>query len=97
MIEYIHENDKLTCRFEGRWDTAKCQELEREISDKISGVNTAVVFDLEKVRYVASAFLRICLKTAKAAGERRFSVAGVSPEVKKVFKIAGFDKLMAIE
>jgi len=51
---------------------------------------------MQDVDYVASAFLRMCLKVVKEVGPRNFSVINVHPNVKKVFKIAGFDKQLSI-
>jgi anti-anti-sigma regulatory factor len=49
------------------------------------------------VEFVSSAFLRICLVVFKKVGAGRFSIVHVSPWVKKVFKIAGFDHSMDIQ
>jgi anti-anti-sigma factor len=96
MIEYSQDSEKLTCHFEGRLDTTKCLEIEKELLDKICGNSAGVVFNLERVAYVASSFLRLCLKAAKEKGAQQFRLTGVSPEIKKVFKIAGFDSVMEI-
>ena len=97
MISYIVETEKLICRFEGRMDTIQCQATEKEIFEKIQSVGTPIVFDLEKVAYIASSFLRICLRASKEIGAERFSLIHVCPEVKKVFKIAGFDRQINIQ
>lgn len=96
-MQYNHGAERVTCSFEGRLDTAKCLEVESEIYNKLNGVKIPVVFDMEKVAYVSSAFLRLCLKIAKEKTSGQFSLTGVCPEVKKVFKIAGFDKIINIQ
>ena len=97
MISYIAEPGKFICRFEERMDTVQCQAVEKEIFEKLQGVGTSIVFDLEKVAYIASSFLRICIRACKEAGTERFSLIHVCPEVKKVFKIAGFDRQINIQ
>lgn len=101
MVQYNLERDitnepKLICAFTERLDTASCLEIEEELVSKVRESKAPVVFNLQDVDYVASAFLRMCLKIAKEVGTGNFSVINVHPNVKKVFKIAGFDKQMSI-
>jgi len=65
--------------------------------EKIELVRMPVVFDLEKVNYVASAFLRICIKVAKDVGAKDLEIIHTCPHVKKVFKIAGLDRQLKIK
>lgn len=97
MIKYSSDNSKLVCSFSGRMDTVKTAEIENEIFEKTRDSKNPVVFDLKEVDYVSSSFLRICLRMARDRGKGNFSIIHVSPLVQKVFKIAGFDKLMTIE
>lgn len=96
MIEFTQDKDKLTCTFLGKLDTGSIPQIEKDLAQKTGGAPGVVVFDLKGVDYVSSSFLRICLKMAKERGEGGFSIVNVSPTVQKVFKIAGFDKIMAI-
>ena len=41
-------------------------------------------------------FLGMCLSVMKEPGIESFELANVTPNVKKVFKIAGIDNLIAI-
>jgi anti-sigma B factor antagonist len=101
MVQYNLEADitdvpKLICAFTERLDTANCQQIEEELYNKVQESKVPVIFNLQDVDYVASAFLRMCLKVAKEVGPGNFSVINVHPSVKKVFKIAGFDKELSI-
>ena len=97
MVQCIMEDEKLLFKFEKRLDTVNCLAFEKEVLEKIGGFGGRVIFNLREVDYVASAFLRLCLKVCKTIGTGRFLLDGVSPEVKKVFKIAGFDKEISIQ
>lgn len=97
MITFTEDGEKLVCVFSGRLDTVNCMDWEKPIHEKIQTLGLPVVFDLESVDYVASIFLRMCIRAAQEAGEGRFSVANVCPAVKKVFKVARLDILMVIE
>ncbi|MDD5671962.1 MAG: STAS domain-containing protein [Candidatus Omnitrophica bacterium] len=97
MVECSVKDDRLLFKFGERLDTVNCLAFEKEVLEKIRGFSGCVIFDLEKVDYVASAFLRLSLMVYKEIGAGRFLLVHVSPEVKKVFKIAGFDKEIPIQ
>ena len=83
------------CIFGERLDTVNCANFEKELLGKTREMKSPVVFDLAKVEYIASSFLRICFQVNKEAGAGNLSLVNVSPEIKKVFKIAGMDKFLA--
>ena len=93
MVTYQETDTQLICAFTGALNTAGCQSFEKELLEKTAASQKNVVFDLEKVSYISSAFLRICIQHAKTKGITAFFVTNVSPEVKRVFKIAGLDQL----
>ncbi len=97
MVKFKIKEEALHCIFSGRLDTENAGKDEVEIeSQKKQLEDMAIVFDLEAVEYVASAFLRTCIKTAKEKGHK-FSVRHMKPNVTKVFKIAGIDKVILID
>ncbi len=97
MVEFIKSDDKLTCLFGERLDTASCTEFQDKLYEAIAeSKDAAVIFDMQRVDYVASMFLGICIKAYKKKGADKFSLINVKPNVKKVFKITGLDKLLKI-
>ncbi|MGB7591772.1 MAG: STAS domain-containing protein [Terriglobia bacterium] len=94
MIRMESEQGKLVCHFEGRLDTAKCQEFEAQVQAGVQATQAPVVFDLKGVDYIASAFLRLCLAAYKQVGPERFSIVNVHPFVKKVLMISNLSDLM---
>jgi anti-anti-sigma factor len=101
MVKYILEScladeSCLVCAFDERLDTANCQQIEDELFSKVQESKSPVIFNMQDVDYVASSFLRMCLRVAKEVGPGNLSVINVHPNVKKVFKIAGFDKQLKI-
>jgi anti-anti-sigma factor len=95
MVQYQETEESLVAIFSGRLDTVFCQDSEQQVMERVRAAGGRVEFDLAKADYVASAFLRLCLQAAKALGKDRFAVVRVNPFVKKVFKIAGMDSLLA--
>ena len=95
----INEDDNpgIDLHFPVRVDTAWCQTHEPEVWSRVQQCHGLVTFDMEGVTYICSAFLRLCLRCGKQLGSERFRIRRVSAPVKKVFKIAGFDQLLAIQ
>ncbi len=95
-VDFVESPGTLPCRFPVRLDTSTCQALEGSVRDRIATTPHAVVFDLTGVDYVSSAFLRLCQIVYKQVEGERFRISNASPLVTRVFKIAGFDKLVPI-
>ncbi len=58
----------------------------------------AVLIDCEELRFISSAGLRAVLMTAKMLMNRnaRFALCSLSEPIRDVFRISGFDKVVAI-
>jgi len=96
MFNIATQSDRLTCTFPERMDTLACEKYQAQITAQVSQTGLPVTFDLAGVGYVASSFIRICLRAAQAVGRDHFDMINVAPEVKKVFKIAGLDHQLNI-
>jgi len=55
-----------------------------------------IIFDLEQVDYVSSAFMRLCLLAAKQVRQGKFRIVNTKPQVMKVFKVASLEKLFVV-
>lgn len=58
------EGTKLTVAVEGKLGITSSGELEKAVKNNINGV-TELVFDFEKLNYIASSGLRVLLSAAK--------------------------------
>ncbi len=97
MVYFTQQGQELVCTFTGQVDTMAMMKDEPAVLEKVQQArDCSVAFDLAEVTFVASSFLRLCLKTAKVVGADRFAVRNVAPEIKRVFVIAGLDKLITI-
>lgn len=85
---------KMIFTFEFRLDTLTCSGLENGLIAELKNTQVPIVFDIGKVDFVSSAFLRICIIAAKKAGAGNFHVVNAAPQIKKVFKIAGMDQFL---
>ncbi|MCD4736107.1 MAG: STAS domain-containing protein [Bacteroidales bacterium] len=103
-FNYNKQENSLLCSLEGRMGADIANELSGSIQDKIDGLkglgtdpeNLKIIFDLQQVDFIASSFIRICVKTAKQLKKDGFEVTNTSPMIKKTFKIAGLDQILNV-
>ena len=91
------EGTRLTVAVEGKLGTTSAPELEKALKNNISGV-TELIFDLEKVEYLASAGLRVLLSSAKVMKKQgSMKIIHVTAPVMEVFTFTGMADMMDIE
>ena len=83
-----HQDGEVVCKFSDRIDINECQEVEKDVMSSIECARN-IIFDLDGVEYIDSSFLRLCGKAYYKANAGNFSIINVTPDVKKIFKIAG--------
>ena len=88
----------LSAQVGGRIDGSNVAEFEEAIRTAIGESDRAVIMDFEKLVYISSAGLRAILLTAKSLGNRnaKFALCSLSDQIREVFEISGFDKVIAI-
>ena len=94
MAQVIHEGKEARIRFSGQLAFAACETLDVEVDEALLKEPESVVFDLAEVSFIASIFLRLCLKTFKKMGGERFCIINASPAVTKIFAIARLDEMI---
>jgi len=97
MFELNISGTKKIFTFSPKLDTANCANMDVELMQALGTDSTEVEFDMSGVDYISSIFLRICAMAAKRIGAHKLKVINSSPNVKKVFKIAGFDEIIDVE
>jgi len=97
MVEYKKESGCLNCVFFGRIDTAEAGNIENELIDQIQHCGTPVIFDFSDLEYIASMFLRVCVKAARVVHCGKIKIVNAHKDIKHIFEMTGFDKLMEIE
>ncbi len=94
MIEIKQDGNKLLCTFKGFMDTSNSGRVEPQLRQALDGYKGSIVFDLQEVDYVASAFIRLCVAAHRAAGAEGFTIVNSKPPVKKVFMISGLQGML---
>ena len=91
------DGTKLTVAVDGKLGTTSAPELEKAVKDNINGI-TELVFDFEKLEYMASAGLRVLLSAAKVMKKQgSMKIIRVAPAVMEVFTFTGMADMLDIE
>lgn len=91
------DGGKLTITLEGKLGTTSAGELEKAVNDNIDG-KTELVFDFEKLEYMASAGLRVILSAAKVMkNQGSMKIINVTDAVMEVLSFTGMADVMDIE
>lgn len=92
------EGGKLTLNLSGRLDTESAPKLQRFLDGALADV-AELRLDMEGLEYVSSAGLRVLLAATKRMDQADGSmvVEHVNREVREVFAITGFDKILTLK
>ena len=96
-IEILKENGAVMVNISGRVDTVTAPELENGVKQYF-GQGVDMVFNCAEMEYISSSGLRVVLaahKLVTAAGGK-FMVTNLNAEVKSVFDLTGFSRILTI-
>ncbi len=79
----------VTVKLGGSLDTATSPELERQLAPVLAGKTKDIVFDLNDLKFISSAGLRVFAMTRKKLVERsgHASFVNMQPQIREVFEI----------
>ena len=87
---------KLVMKVQGRVDTLTATELLKAFQE-VSSQTDSIELDVEKMPYISSAGLRVLLIMLKSVEDAsRFKIFHVQPDVEKILKMTGFDRLLSM-
>jgi anti-anti-sigma factor len=98
QVKEEREGDALILCLQGRLDSANAKALEAALLAPVQAGEKLVVLDLSALDYISSAGLRVVLIAAKQqkAKQGRFALCGLRDEIREVFEISGFAKILDI-
>ncbi len=97
-LNWLRNAGVLFAEVQGRVDSNSAFDFELEIRDQVQDADVNLVFDLNKVTFMSSSGLRICLLTAKRFNNpgMSFGICSLPEPVREVMRISGFDQIIAI-
>ena len=94
-MDFKLNGDTLTIYLEGEFNSYSAEPIENEINKIIKSNNfKKLVFDLEMLRYISSAGLRVFVKLKQ---QYDISIINASLEVYDIFQMTGFTSIMNIK
>jgi anti-sigma B factor antagonist len=90
ILKSVGSNPRaVTVKLTGSLDTATAPELEQQLTPVLAGSVSDLVYDLENLKFISSAGLRIFSSTRKLMKERggQASFIHMQPQIQEVFEI----------
>jgi len=83
------KSGSFVVKLDGSLDTATAPDLERRLAPVLAGTARDLVFDLERLKFISSAGLRVFAVARRRLKERGGQTAFVhlQPQIKEVFEI----------
>ncbi len=96
-IEEINTQDALQLNVKGKIDSLSCDSFQNSVLRSFQR-NKNVVLNMEGVEYICSAGLRTLLLGQKTAAAKGGSlvVINLSPSVRDLVRVTGFEKILTI-
>lgn len=102
---YDNQTSILRCSFSGRLTAENSANYAGMLKNQISEIReqatsadvAEIVFDMEKVDYLSSAFLRVCFMAAKMVPKGSFSIINTNQFVKDLLITSGLENMARIE
>ena len=98
-VEITQTDNKVSVTLEGRLDTVTSSEFEKNLTPYYAQQGTELILDCSAMEYISSAGLRVVLMTHKNITSKggNFIILNLSKEVRSVFDMTGFSRILTIE
>jgi anti-anti-sigma factor len=99
LVNILNEGDAKVVVIDGRLDTVTAPELERSIAPMLAEKSQTVIFECKGMEYVSSSGLRVVLSSYKSvvSAGGKFVLRNLSKDVRSVFDLTGFSRILTIE
>lgn len=97
-VQITQNADQVMATLEGRLDTVTSSEFEKSINPYFQMQGIEFILDCASMEYISSAGLRVVLMAHKSITAKggRFIIRNLSNEVRSVFDITGFSRILTI-
>ena len=98
-VEITQKDNQVLVTIEGRLDTVTSSEFEKNLTPYFSMQSLELELDCASMEYISRAGLRVVLMTHKniTAKGGRFIIRNLTKEVRSVFDMTGFSRILTIE
>ena len=98
-VEISHTDNQVMVSIEGRLDTVTSSEFEKTVSPYFTTPAIELVLDCAAMEYISSAGLRVVLMAHKSITAKggKFIIRNLNNEVRSVFDMTGFSRILTIQ
>ena len=98
-VEITQTDNQVMVTIEGRLDTVTSSDFEKSLTPYYSIQGAELILDCSAMEYISSAGLRVVLMTHKNITSKggKFIIRNLSKEVRAVFDMTGFSRILTIE
>lgn len=98
-VDITQNDNKVEVIIEGRLDTVTSPDFEKQLAPFYLIPESELTLDCSAMEYISSAGLRVVLMAHKSivAKGGRFILRNLSNEVRSVFDMTGFSRILTIE
>ena len=98
-VEITQTDNKVMVSLAGRLDTVTSSEFEKNLTPYFAMSGIELHLDCNEMEYISSAGLRVVLTAHKniTAKGGRFVLTNLNKEVRSVFDMTGFSRILTIE
>jgi anti-sigma B factor antagonist len=98
VLDISSHNGIIIITLVSRFDGDSAPAVEEELKKIVEQSPERILFDFSKTEYIASAGIRVLLSITRSILKKGGIVAlsSLSPQVERVFEIAGFTKIFSI-
>ena len=97
-IKWRHEGDIAIASILGRIDSTSSDRFQALMEEGLSSGARGLLMDFERVSYISSAGLRVCLVLAKRLRStgQALAMCSLSDVNREIMAVSGFDKLITV-
>lgn len=97
-IAWERQDDIAVAIARGRIDGTTTEQLQSALESGTGAEDGALVLDFERVSYINSSGLRVCLRTARRCRElgKKFAICNLSEATRGIVAISGFDQVIPV-
>ena len=98
-VEITETDNQVMVKILGRVDTVTASELEKQLMPYYSMQGIRLTLDCNAMDYISSAGLRVVLMTHKSITAKggTLTIRNLTKEVRSVFDMTGFSRILTIE
>lgn len=97
-LKWVRSGDTLIAALLGRIDSGSAEDFQRLVEEGLEPDDHNLILDFERVTFIGSAGLRVCLIVARrfTDPDRNFGLCSLSQFNRDIIAVSGFDRIINV-